>query len=187
MFNHNHKVENNKLRIVNVVAIFSLGRSINIEQLAKDIKYIILPPNAFASGVGRFNNPPCVFSIFTTGKVLITGLKKFSDAQLAAIHICNIIKTKIPDVCVSSFKITNSTFSTFFGHPLNIGKIHQENINFILNHKKKFPNIVIKSLKKKVSLTVFQSGKINVVGAVDIDTAKQAYETRLSGLNNYIL
>lgn len=186
---HDHKIKVKKLRILNVVATFSLGCLLNIKQLSIHCKHIIMPPNPFASGVGRFKYPPCVFSIFPSGKVVITGLKRLSDAALAAVYICHIIREKggVRDVCVNDFKITNSTLATFVGHKLDIFRMHKENVDFILDNTKQYPNVVIKDFRKKVSLTVPTSGKVNVLGATTLEMARNAFESRMDGFDKYIL
>lgn len=187
MLRHNHKLKPKKLRILNVVATFSLGCLLNIHDLSINCKYIIASPNSFAAGVGRFKYPPCVFSIFPSGKVVITGLKRLSDAELAAVYICKIIKKKVPNACINKFKITNSTLATFVGHQLDILRMHEENIDFVLRNIKQYPNVIIKDFKKKISLTVPTSGKVNVLGATTLKMARQAFESRMDGFDKYIL
>jgi TATA-box binding protein (TBP) (component of TFIID and TFIIIB) len=185
---HNHVKKINKLRILNCVATFSVGCLLSIKQLSTQCKHIIAPPNAFASGVGRFKYPPCVFSIFPSGKVVMTGLKRLSDAELAAVYICYLIREKgnMPDVCVNDFKITNSTLATFVGHELDIYKMHQANVDFVLNTKN-YPNVIIKDFKKQISLTVPTSGRVNVLGATTLHMARVAFESRKDGFDKYIL
>lgn len=178
-----------KLRITNIVVTFNFGQLIDLDRLADLCKYIIAPPNEFAAGVGRLHYPECVFFVFSTGGVIIAGLKSVAARELAAVILYDIIRTKgnLPDISINNFKTINSTLSTNVGFPIDIIKIKKDYPDLILKNVGRFPNIIWPSENSSLSLSIFKSGKVNVVGAININMAKDGFESAFPELQNYIL
>lgn len=182
---HKHVIKTKKLRVVNIVCTFNLGCLLDVEELANACELIISAPNAFASGVGRFVDPSCVFSVFSTGNVTIAGLKSHTAAYFASAKLCHIIRTigKKPLVGIHQFKIINSTLSTSMGSKIDIYKMQQENPFIVLNHRT-FPNVTLRS-QTTISITVPISGKVNVVGGKTIKISKEAFDNALPNILKY--
>lgn len=187
---HRHltKKDINKLRVQNIVVTFSLGQLIDLDTISKVCKHIIAPPNEFAAGVGHLNEPSCVFFVFTTGSVIIAGLKNVSARQLAAVILCEIIRTKggLPHVTINAFKTINITLTVNTGSKIDIMRIKKEHPTLILDNSGRFPNIVWPS-NSSLSLCIFKSGNINVVGGVMVKMAKEGFESAFPELKAYML
>ncbi len=83
--------ENPEVKIQNMVATAELGVEPNLDDLStlEDTEY---EPEQFPGLVYRLNNPKVVVLIFGSGKVVITGLKKKEDADIALKKILDTIK-----------------------------------------------------------------------------------------------
>jgi TATA-box binding protein (TBP) (component of TFIID and TFIIIB) len=188
--NHKHNTNEDylKLRVENIVVTFHLGLMIDLDQLAIDCKHIIAPKNEFAACVGHLSEPECVFFVFSTGSVIIAGLKSVAARELAAVMLCDIIRTKgkLPLVSINTFKTINITLSTNIGFPIDILRIKQDHPTLILKNVGRFPNIVWPS-NSSLSLSIFQSGKINVVGGLTIDMGREGFESASPELAQYKL
>lgn len=186
--NHKHRTNKDicKLRAENIVVTFNLGQLIDLDLLALKCKHIIAPPNEFAAGVGHLKNPSCVFFVFSTGSVIIAGSKCFSASQLAAVILCDIIRTmgELPLVNINSFEIINITLSTWCGFPIDILKIKKDHPTLILKNVGRFPNIVWPS-DSSLSLTIFDSGSVNVVGGLTIKMGQEGFESAFPDLCEY--
>jgi TATA-box binding protein (TBP) (component of TFIID and TFIIIB) len=177
-----------KLRLENIVITYSLGQLIDLDVLARRCKHVICPPNEFAAGVGRFVYPSCVFFVFSTGSVIIAGLKHIAACELAAVMLCDIIRTMggFKHVCINDFKTINLTIAVNVGSSINILKIKDDHPTFILKNVGRFPNIVWPS-DSSLSLCIFEAGKINVVGATTIEMAKEGFDSGYPELQPYLL
>jgi len=80
------------VEIQNIVASASLGFKVNLDQLAMDCINTEYEPEQFPGLVFRLDDPKTVMLIFRSGRIIITGAKSPSDANLAAERTRDMIK-----------------------------------------------------------------------------------------------
>ena len=69
-----------ELRIVNVVVSLTLStKYINLDQASLLLNHSIYEPEVFPGLIYRISKPKAVFLIFSSGKVVLTGLKAESE------------------------------------------------------------------------------------------------------------
>lgn len=69
---------------VNIVCSGKINRSLNLERLARKFsKAIEYTPENFPGLIYRMGWPPAVFLIFSTGKVVCTGLRSLNKVEIA--------------------------------------------------------------------------------------------------------
>jgi len=80
------------VEIQNIVASASLGFKVNLDTIATECINTEYEPEQFPGLVFRLDNPKTVMLIFRSGRIIITGAKTPSDANLAAERTRDMIK-----------------------------------------------------------------------------------------------
>lgn len=174
------------LKITLVVATFNLGRKLNINDIALRNPFIIRFSNSFAAGMISLKYPECICSIYPSGKCVITGAKQPIHAEVAAYKCCKILRTKFRlfYVHVNNFRIVNMMVNTaIIGREINIKEMYNHEKACV--EKNSFPNCVLKS-NSSLTLTVFESGSINIAGITTFQAAQQGLEKAKSKIEKYL-
>ncbi|MHA1731292.1 MAG: TATA-box-binding protein [Promethearchaeota archaeon] len=76
------------LEVVNVVASADMGRQINLDLASITLERSIYEPEVFPGMIYRLEVPiKCVLLVFSSGKVVITGLKREADVKTVIKHV----------------------------------------------------------------------------------------------------
>lgn len=71
-----------EIKVQNIVASANLMKTLNLEAVALDLENTEYEPEQFPGLVYRLGEPKVVLLLFGSGKVVCTGAKTISDAQL---------------------------------------------------------------------------------------------------------
>jgi len=163
------------LKIENIVASGSIADSIDLEMISAKIENCELNKKRFPGAVYRIMNPKVAFLVFSSGKVVITGVKSPEDlVQCQDILMRNMKEAGVvchekPDVAV-----TNMVCSYDLGNKINLNKVvlslSLENIEY---EPEQFPGLVYRISDPKVVALLFSSGKIILTGGKTMDDVKR--------------
>jgi transcription initiation factor TFIID TATA-box-binding protein len=81
------------IKIENIVASASLGVRIPLEQIVEHLEGTEYEPEQFPGLVYRMKNPKAAFLLFSSGKVVCTGVRKVEDIEFAVDTIFKKLKT----------------------------------------------------------------------------------------------
>jgi transcription initiation factor TFIID TATA-box-binding protein len=81
------------IKIENIVASTSLGVRIPLEQIVEHLEGTEYEPEQFPGLVYRMKNPKAAFLLFSSGKVVCTGVRKVEDIELAVDIIFKKLKS----------------------------------------------------------------------------------------------
>jgi len=164
----NHR--NDKLeisyKVVNIVAtaVTEIDGVIDLNEIIQKVSNVEYHPDRFPGLIMRIENPHATLLIFTSGKMVITGLKKTTDANLAAQQAVekmqNIgFKIKNPKVTIQNIVATSSLNINV---DLNMLTIVMDNVMY---EPEVFPAAIYKMQDPKVVFLIFSSGKIVCLGS----------------------
>ncbi|PKL59204.1 MAG: TATA-box-binding protein [Methanomicrobiales archaeon HGW-Methanomicrobiales-4] len=163
------------LKIENIVASGSIADSIDLEMISAKIENCDLNKKRFPGAVYRIQEPKVAFLIFSSGKVVITGVKSPEDLVRGQdILIQNMIEVGVichdtPDVAV-----TNMVCSYDLGNKINLNKVvlslSLENIEY---EPEQFPGLVYRISDPKVVALLFSSGKIILTGGKTMEDVER--------------
>ena len=174
------------IKIENIVASASVGKDIELTEVAKALEDVDFNREQFPGLVSKLKDPKTAALIFSSGKLVCTGAKSIDDSKLAihkTVDLMRTIDTEIPEEY--EIIIQNIVASADLHSTLNLEAIalELENTEY---EPEQFPGLVYRLTDPKVVLLLFGSGKVVCTGAKTKSDAKLGVENakdRLSELD----
>jgi transcription initiation factor TFIID TATA-box-binding protein len=166
------------LKIENVVASGVIAESIDLNEVSSKIKSCELNTKRFPGAVYRIENPKIASLIFSSGKVVLTGIR--DDKALKdglAIIIKSLKEAGVDTLDVPRVAVTNIVCSYDIGKYINLNKVvvtlNLENIEY---EPEQFPGLVYRIKDPKIVALLFSSGKIILTGGKNLDDIKKGLD-----------
>lgn len=175
-------------KIVNIVAtvIVDIETPLELTKIAQIQENVEYSPERFPGLVMRIKKPHATLLIFSTGKMVVTGLKKTTDAS-------KVVQKAIKNIQKSGFKVKNpvitiqnivATGDLDINIDLNMMTIVMENIMY---EPEIFPGLIYRMQDPKCVFLIFSTGKIVCLGAkkkeiIHVAILKLNREVRESGV-----
>jgi transcription initiation factor TFIID TATA-box-binding protein len=175
------------LKIENIVASGIVADSIDLVDVSSKIKNCELNTKRFPGAVFRLENPRIASLIFSSGKVVLTGIR---DTKALKDGV-KILVQSLREAGVNTFPqprvaITNIVCSYDIGKYINLNKVvitlNLENIEY---EPEQFPGLVYRISDPKIVALLFSSGKIILTGGKNLEDVKRGLdvlEKRLSSI-----
>lgn len=166
------------LKIENIVASGSIAETLDLTLISTKIENCVLNTKRFPGAVYRIADPKCAILIFSSGKVVITGVKTHEDLA----EDINILIQKLEEIGIICFDeptvpVTNIVCSYDLGNNINLNKITisllVENVEY---EPEVFPGLVYRIPAPKIVALLFSSGKLILTGARTIDDVKSGLD-----------
>ncbi len=163
------------LKIENIVASGAIADSIDLAKVSEKIKNCELNAKRFPGAVYRIENPKIASLIFSSGKVVLTGIRNKQDLHDGL----DIIVRSLRDAGIETYDeprvaITNIVCSYDMGKYINLNKVvitlNLENIEY---EPEQFPGLVYRIENPKIVALLFSSGKIILTGGKNMEDIKQ--------------
>ena len=121
----------------------------------------------------RINDPKATFLIFSTGKMVVTGLRKAEEAARGVDKaIKNIkkagIKVANPDITIQNIVASGDLHTNI---DLNMAAIVMENVMY---EPEVFPGLIYRMIEPKTVFLIFSTGKIVCTGAKNSEIVREA-------------
>jgi transcription initiation factor TFIID TATA-box-binding protein len=168
--------------------------------LPLDLQHVsMLLPNThydkqkFAAITLRLHSPVCTVLLFTSGKLVLTGSKTFTECVFACHRILQILRMGTPGV---SFMLMESNIQNIVGNVnlrlpensrINLDALHEEHGVFCTYQKNMFPGLIFRPLNSPVVLLIFTSGKIVLTGAKSCRLMRQGWKDLWPLVSKYII
>ena len=166
------------LKIENIVASGVIAESIDLVELSEKVTGCELNKKRFPGAVYRIQDPKIAALIFSTGKIVMTGIR--NDKALAdglAIVIKSLKEAGIEPLKEPKIKITNMVCSYNLGRYINLNKIvltlSVENIEY---EHEQFPGLVYRIKDPKIVVLIFSSGKIILTGGKNLEDVRKGLD-----------
>lgn len=166
------------LKIENIVASGVIADSIDLETISKKIKNCELNTKRFPGAVYRIENPKIASLIFSSGKVVLTGIRDKEDLKEGLkIIIRSLKEAGVATLDEPKVTITNIVCSYDIGKYINLNRVvitlNLENIEY---EPEQFPGLVYRIEDPKIVALLFSSGKIILTGGKNMDDIKRGLE-----------
>ena len=172
-----------KIKINNIVALANSGCKLNLTHIALLIKNAQYNPKKFNALIMRLKKPKSVALIFDSGKLIVTGTTNEKDSYKAARKFVKILKKCGFKVLFKSFQIINIVSSCNVNFDIALTKLntylyykYSSITNKVSYEPEIFPGLIYRMEKPKITLLIFDSGKINFVGAKKQEDITEAYK-----------
>ena len=167
-------VEELKPEINNIISSVNLGSNLNIKNIALKIKNAEYTNN-FSKLILKSKNTKATATIFSSGKMVCSGAKTEKQSKSICIKFGKIVNKVGFNVELKNFKIQNIIASYDVKFKICLPKLFNE-INTLINISKNiynyvkynsdnFPGLIFYMNDLKVSLLVFEYGKVVISGA----------------------
>ena len=162
-------------KIENVVAtvIMEITEKIDLTKIARKFEDVEYNPERFPGLVMRITNPKATFLIFSTGKMVITGLRRADEASPGVKKIMKSIKNaginvSNPEITIQNI-VASGDLHTFID--LNKAAIIMENAMY---EPEVFPGLIYRMADPKTVFLIFSTGKVVCTGAKNKESVKVA-------------
>ena len=166
------------LKIENIVASGVVAETIDLQEFSEKTPNCELNKKRFPGAVYRIPDPKIACLIFSSGKIVLTGVK--NEKALAdglAIVIKSLKKAGIEPLREPRVAITNMVCSFNLGRYININKLsvtlNLENIEY---EPEQFPGLVYRIKDPKIVVLIFSSGKIILTGGKNLEDVRKGLD-----------
>jgi len=173
------------IKIENIVASASLGVRIPLEKIVEHLEGTEYEPEQFPGLVYRMKDPKAAALIFSSGKIVCTGVRSIEDVNKVVKKVVKMIKdAKLGEPKTYSIQIENIVASAKLEANLNLDKIafELENSEY---EPEQFPGLVYRMKDPKAAFLLFSSGKVVCTGvrkAEDIESVVRIVSQRLKSI-----
>ena len=162
-------------KIENVVAtvVMEITEKIDLTKIARKFEDAEYNPERFPGLVLRITDPKATFLIFSTGKMVITGLRIADEASPGVKKIIKSIKSagisvSNPEITIQNI-VASGDLHTFID--LNMAAIIMENVMY---EPEVFPGLIYRMQDPKTVFLIFSTGKVVCTGAKNKKSVKEA-------------
>jgi transcription initiation factor TFIID TATA-box-binding protein len=160
--------------VVSTSKVHSIQMPINLEKLALLLKNSTYDKKRFAAITIRTCNPFCTALLFTSGKLVVTGVQSFYECVLASLSIMKIINMVYPmqcfqvNDCVVQNMVAHSTFNLLPNQRFDIQAMYEHLPVDCTYQRNMFPGLIYRSSTCPVVVLCFFSGKVVLTGGKSI-------------------
>eukprot|EP00523_Entomoneis_sp_CCMP467_P010561 CAMPEP_0168736946 /NCGR_PEP_ID=MMETSP0724-20121128/10126_1 /TAXON_ID=265536 /ORGANISM="Amphiprora sp., Strain CCMP467" /LENGTH=246 /DNA_ID=CAMNT_0008784167 /DNA_START=21 /DNA_END=761 /DNA_ORIENTATION=- len=154
------------IRIQNISSTANLGIRLDLKKIALKCRNTEFNPRRFAAVIMRLREPRATALIFSTGKMVVTGVKSSHNANLAAKKFACIIERVgfKPNEFVD-FKVQNIVGTADLGFPIRLEGLVYAHSAFASYEPELFPGLIYRLVSPRVVFLIFVSGKVVITGA----------------------
>jgi len=163
------------LKIENIVASGTIAESIDLAEFSGKVENCELNKKRFPGAVYHISNPRIACLIFSSGKIVMTGIR--NDKALndgLALVIQSLKDAGITPLREPRVTITNMVCSYNLDRYINLNKLavtfNVENVEY---EPEQFPGLVYRISDPKIVVLIFSSGKIILTGGKNIDDVRK--------------
>jgi len=162
-------------KIENVVAtvVVEITEKIDLNQIARRHAEVEYNPERFPGLVMRIEKPRATILIFSTGKMVVTGLRKASEAERVVDKVVkNIRKAGIrvanPEITIQNIVASGDLHTNI---DLNMAAIVME---YAMYEPEVFPGLIYRMQEPKTVFLIFSTGRIVCTGAKKKEIVREA-------------
>lgn len=161
-------------RIVNVVCGVNLNCRLELRTIALHARNAEYNTRRFQAVTLRQNEPRSSALAFKSGKMQVLGTRSMNDARLAARRFARMIQKVGLRVRITGFIVQNLVAHVNVRFAVRLEGLHAGHGRYASYEPELFPALIYRMMQPKVSLLIFATGKIILLGAKreeDLDDA----------------
>lgn len=172
----------------NVLAMAEVNRSLDLEKVIKLMKRSEYDQQKFNCVRVRLPKPRCTVSIFSSGKLQVTGARSPEEGHYALKFIAFRLKKLYGDnsVIFSGFKIENLLATFDIGSRMDLHGLSQDKGLTVTYMPSQFAAAVVREVTRGVTVDVFSSGKMNIKGRGSMDNICKGVNMIMPGIAKHM-
>lgn len=163
------------IRIQNIASTANLGVRLDLKKIALKCRNTEFNPRRFGAVIMRLREPRATALIFSSGKMVVTGVKSTHNATLAAKKFAYIVeRVGFQPSDIIDFKVQNIVGTADCGFPIRLEGLVYAHSAFASYEPELFPGLIYRLVSPRVVFLIFVSGKVVITGAKkesDLSTA----------------
>lgn len=178
--------------IVSTSLVHGQCMPINLQRLSMYLPNSSYNRRRFAAITIRIDNPHCTALLFTSGKLVITGVRSWYECLLSSLCISRIITEALVGCsyqtldCVIQNIVAHSEAPLGANQRLDIQRMYDTFSIECTFQKNMFPGLVYRGEGCPVVLLCFCSGKVVLTGGKDMKDIESGWERLWSIIQNFI-
>ena len=166
------------LKIENIVASGVIADEINLAEISSKIEGCELNTKRFPGAVFRIDNPRMASLIFSSGKVVLTGIRNEGSLDEGLDKVLTELKNAGVKIhAVPKVAVTNIVCSYDIGRFINLNRVVAKlSLEAIEYEPEQFPGLVYRIKDPKIVALLFSSGKIILTGGKNLDDVKKGLD-----------
>ncbi|XP_014274368.1 uncharacterized protein [Halyomorpha halys] len=152
-------------KVQNVVCTVNLDCTLDLQKINFRTRNSEYNPKRFCGIVMRLLHPRSTALIFSSGKIVVTGVKHEQHSVLAARKYARILQKLNFPVKFKDFKIHNMVATCDLRFPLRLENLHQIHGQFSSYEPELFPALIYRMIKPRIVILIFVNGKLVITGA----------------------
>ena len=174
------------LKTENIVASGAIAESIDIVAFSQKATNCTLNKKRFPGAVYHINDPKIAALLFSSGKIVLTGLRNSQELERGL----SVIVKSLNDAGVETLKeprvaITNMVCSYDLARYINLNKLvvtlNLENIEY---EPEQFPGLVYRINDPRIVVLIFSSGKLILTGGRNREDIKKGLDVLVQKLES---
>lgn len=174
---HNFNEQNNELdyNVNNIVAtaIIETTEKLDLVKIVQKLDNAEYHPDRFPGVIFRRNNPRATFLIFTSGKMVITGLEFIECAEIAVNKLLKKIKKYVNRTSVPIIEIQNIVANGDLHKSINLNKMILI-MDSVMYEPEVFPGLIYNMKDPRAVFLLFSTGKFVCTGLKDLEKLEKA-------------
>jgi transcription initiation factor TFIID TATA-box-binding protein len=192
----NHSVDDIPVVAVHNIVSTSLMKGgpipIDLQQISLYLPCSNYNRRKFAAITIRIDHPKCTALLFSSGKLVVTGVKTWYECLLASLCVRRIIQSTIFE---ATFRISNCVIQNIVAHSeidmkpgqkLDIQRMYENMAMQCTYQRNMFPGLIYRNEESTVVLLCFFSGKIVLTGGKNIADVLSAWNKSWLKLQTFI-
>ncbi|XP_027027913.1 TATA box-binding protein-like 2 isoform X1 [Tachysurus fulvidraco] len=171
-------------QLQNIVSTVNLACPLDLKAIALQARNAEYNPKRFAAVIMRIREPRTTALIFSSGKMVCTGAKRFAlianiseeQSRLAARKYARVVQKLGFPAKFLDFKIQNMVGSCDVCFPIRLEGLVLTHQQFSSYEPELFPGLIYRMVKPRIVLLIFVSGKVVLTGAKDRSEIYEAFE-----------
>jgi transcription initiation factor TFIID TATA-box-binding protein len=176
------------LKIENVVASVDLHGPIDVEKVASELDSVRYDPSIFPGAAYKMDSLGVTFLIFNSGKLVCTGAKSVETIKTATMEL----KRKLEKMGIKFEGKPEITIKNVVAAgDIGLGQVELDEVALTLPNVEYepeiFPGVVYRIRNSRMTVLIFNSGKVVVSGAKNEGDIRKAVEELKRDLQKYEL
>ncbi|RYP60526.1 hypothetical protein DL770_009970 [Monosporascus sp. CRB-9-2] len=160
--------------VVNIQATVNVQCRLHLKTIAMHARNAEYNPRRFSAVIMRIREPNTTALIFASGKIVVTGAKSEPDSRLAVRKLGRTLQKLGYEAKLTEYTVHNMTAKCDVQSPIHLELLASHHPSFSSYEPELFPGLIYKTVRPKVVILMFVSGKVVLTGAKrrqDIDQA----------------
>ena len=161
------------MEVCNIVAVCSLGRTLDLADLALNVRNAVYKPDILPAVCINLPSPECTCVVYATGTVIVTGCREEAHAKLAATKCRRIVSQYQKGCHLQDFVVQNVVARAHLGYRVVLEKLVADPL-ITYDPEIIGAAVVQQYAPVRATLMVFRSGFVVVTQCASVADAQDA-------------